>query len=84
MTHQEMIDYWQKEIEKNESAAMFMSTFQQMYMYKDRAEYARMIYMQLCQMETNEPITITSLNNDETAVMLSGDELLNLTVQENL
>lgn len=31
MTHQEMIDYWQKEIEKNESAAMFMSTFQQIY-----------------------------------------------------
>lgn len=63
MTHQEMIDFWKNEIEKNESAAMFMSTFQQIYKYKDRAEYARMIYTQLCKMETNEPITITTINH---------------------
>ena len=60
MTQQQMIDFWAKETYRLEvtSRTALSSTIR--YDYKSLAKQANLIYMQLCTMETNEPITITS------------------------
>ena len=55
MTHQQMIDYWQEQINLNERAAKILSTTLQIEVAKAKAESARIIYMQLCTMKFDAP-----------------------------
>lgn len=60
MTHQQLIDFWRERIQILELSAKVSSTSLQIDRYSELAKQARQFYMQLCQMETKEPITITS------------------------
>lgn len=59
MTHQQMIDFWEKEIQKHERAQRILSTSLQISWHKELEIQARTIYAQLITMETKEPITTT-------------------------
>jgi len=62
MTHQQMIDYWEKEIQKHESAQKFLSSTLQIDRHRALEMQARIIHLQLCSMVFDKSIISTSTN----------------------
>lgn len=71
MTHQQMIIKWSKEVERIESEIHFQSNDWIRYKMKEELRMATLFYLELCQMEIEEPITITSTSLP-TGCMYSG------------
>lgn len=69
MTHQQLIDFWAEQIKKHESNHRFAlaHSLKGKNRHKDLADQARLIYMQLCKMDCEEPIVITSTDIPDTS-----------------
>jgi hypothetical protein len=68
MTHQQLIDFWAEQVKKHELSAQNIPELA--HEYKVLANQARLIYMQLCQMDCEEPITVTSIDTPDTGIII--------------
>lgn len=76
MTRQELIDYWQIQINNHESAQQFLSSTLQIERHKAQAELARIIYMQLVTMTENEPVVHTHTTYDCSVSGISPNDIV--------
>lgn len=71
MTQQQLIDFWADQINQHESKAKIMSTTFQIQQFKSLAEQARLIYMQLIQIDVNEPFIVATYVSDKDVTQTS-------------
>jgi len=68
MTHQQLIDFWAEQIKRHEHIAQNIPELA--HEYKVLANQARLIYMQLVQMDCEEPIVVTSTDAPDEGIVV--------------
>lgn len=70
MTHQQMIDYWQGQIDKYKQGLSLLLTKEMRGKYEALLTQSHTIYLQLCTMDTVEPKTETATEYKPTIVAI--------------
>ena len=82
MTHQQMIDFWEKQIKAHELNASCGESATYTKISTELMKQAMAIYMQLCQMESDIPKVETSTEFKNISSMNYGDDGIGLTSEQ--